>query len=46
MAWGSCGKKIGSWRLAELVKKVVLQILEKVFVVDLGKKMNSSYHKT
>ena len=45
MTWGSCGKKIGSWRLVELVKKVVLEILQKVFVVDLGKKMNSSCHK-
>ena len=32
MTWGSCGKEIWSWRLVEVVKKVVLEILQKVFV--------------
>ena len=37
MTWGSCGKKIGPWRLVEVVKKVVLEILQKVFDIGLGK---------
>ena len=45
MTWGSCGKKIGSWRLVEVVKEVVLEILQKVFVVGLGKKINPTCHE-
>ena len=42
--WG-CGKKDNSWRLVEGVKVVFSEKWHKVFVVDLVKKMNSSYHE-
>ena len=41
----SSGKKLTPFGLLEEVKVVVLVKGQKVFVVDLGKKMNSSCHK-
>ena len=43
---GGCGKEENSWRLVEVVKLVFWEKWQKVFVVDLGKKMNSSCHKS
>ena len=39
-----CGKKLSSRRLVEGVKMVFLEKWQKVFVVGLGKKMNSNSH--
>ena len=46
MTWGSRGKKIGSWRLVEVVKNGNLVKWEKVFDACLVNKMNSIWHET
>ena len=40
----SCGKNLCSWRLVEVVKMMILEKWQKVFVVGLGKKINSNCH--
>ena len=41
----SCGKNLGSWRLVEEVKMMILEKWQKVFVVGLGKQINSTCHE-
>ena len=41
-----CGKKLSLPRIVEGVKTVVFAKCQKVFVVGLGKKMNSNCHDT
>ena len=40
-----CGKKLRSWRRVEVVKMMILEKWQKVFVVGLGKKINSTCHE-
>ena len=40
-----CGKKLSSRRLVEEVKMMILGKWQKVFVVGLGKKINSTCHE-
>ena len=45
MSRRSCGKKLSSRRLVEEVKIMILGKWQKVFVVGLGKKINSTCHE-
>ena len=40
-----CGKKLRSWRRVEVVKMMILEKWQKVFVAGLGKKINSTCHE-
>ena len=39
MTWGSCGKNLGSWRLVEEVKMMILEKWQKVFLLVWARKL-------